>query len=124
VQKMRRVLLVLILIALSGCGQAQPTMAGGKWAAALRDPDAQVRRKAAFTLGNVGPSDPAVVPALITALRDADAGVRCEAILALLKVGPGAKEAIPILTELREQDPDSKVRNYATTAVEKLQGKG
>jgi HEAT repeat protein len=46
-------------------------------------------------LGNIGPGDPAALPALTGALKDADAGVRCEAVLALLKYGPGAKEAIP-----------------------------
>jgi HEAT repeat protein len=118
---MRRILLVILLIALSGCGRAQPTMAGGKWAEALRDPDAMVRKKAAFTLGNIGPSDPAVLPALIGALTDADAGVRCEAILALPKCGPAAKEAIPALTAAQNHDRDARVRSYAAKALEKLQ---
>jgi HEAT repeat protein len=119
---MRRILLVILLIGLSGCGRAQPTMAGGKWAEALRAPDAKVRKRAAFTLGNIGPSDPAVLPALVWALRDADAGVRCEAILALLKYGPGAGEAVPELTEAREKDREAKVRAYAAKALEKLKG--
>jgi HEAT repeat protein len=95
-------------------------MAGGKWAEALRGPDAKVRRNAAFTLGNIGPSDPAVLPALLGAVKDADAGVRCEAILALLKYGPAAREAIPELTEVRQKDRDPKVRAYAARAVDKL----
>jgi HEAT repeat protein len=95
-------------------------MAGSKWAEALRDHDARVRRKAAFTLGNIGPSDPAVLPALIGALKDADAGVRCEAILALLKYGAGVQEAIPALTEVRAKDHDPKVRAYAAKALDKL----
>jgi HEAT repeat protein len=117
---MRRILLVILLISLSGCGSAQPTMAGGKWAEALRDRDAKVRKKAAFTLGNIGPSDPAVLPALIGALKDADAAVRCEAILALLKCGPAAKEAIPELTEVQEKDRAAEVRAHAAKALEKL----
>jgi HEAT repeat protein len=121
---MRRILLVIVLLPLSGCGRAQPAMAGGKWAEALRDPDAQVRRKAAFTLGNIGPSDPAVLPALVGALEDADAGVRREAILALLKYGPAAKGALPELAEVREQDRDAKVRAYAAQALEKLKEGG
>jgi HEAT repeat protein len=119
--QMRCLVLVLLPIVLCGCGLAQPTMAGGKWAASLHDPDARVRRKAAFTLGNIGPSDPAVLPALIGALRDADRGVRCEAILALVKYGPGAREAIPALTEAREKDRDARVRSYAARALEKLE---
>jgi HEAT repeat protein len=117
---MKHSLLVILLISLSGCGQARPAMAGGKWAAALRDPDAQVRRKAAFTLGNIGPSDPAGLPALLGALSDADAGVRGAAILALVKFGAAAREAVPTLTRLQKQDPDARVRGYAARALEKL----
>lgn len=117
---MRRILLVVLLIALGGCGGAQPTMAGGKWAAAVRDPDTRVRKKAAFTLGNIGPSDRAVLPALIGALKDADPGVRCEAVLALVKYGPGAREALPALAEVEKKDHDAKVRAYAAKALEKL----
>ena len=121
---MRRILLIVVLIALSGCGRVQPTMAGGKWAAALRDPDAQVRRKAAFTLGNIGSSDPAALPALIGALRDADAGVRGEAILALPKCGAAAKTAVPALDDLKARDPDPGVRRYAGEALEKIRAGG
>jgi HEAT repeat protein len=95
-------------------------MAGGKWAEALRDPDAKLRKKAAFTLGNIGPSDPAVLPALIGALEDADAGVRCEAILSLLKCGPAAKEALPALAEVQQRDRDAQVRSCAARALAKL----
>ena len=66
---MRRILLVILLVSHCGCGRTEPTMAGSKWANALHDADAKVRRKAAFTLGNVGPSDPAVLPALVGALK-------------------------------------------------------
>jgi HEAT repeat protein len=96
-------------------------MAGDKWARALRDPDAIVRKKAAFTLGNIGTSDPAALPALIGALKDADAGVRREAILGLLKFGPAAKQAIPALAEIQHEDRDDRVRIYARKALENLQ---
>ncbi|HKI38680.1 MAG TPA: HEAT repeat domain-containing protein [Gemmataceae bacterium] len=112
---------VLLALFVVGCGRAQPTMAGGKWAAVLRDPDITLRKKAAFTLGNIGPTDPAVLPALIGALRDPDAGVRREVILALVKCGPAAREAVPTLDELRQQDRDPQVRAYAGRALEKLQ---
>ena len=118
---MKRVLLVVMMLCLSGCSTEQPTMAGAKWAQALRDPDTRVRRKAAFTLGNIGPSDPAVLPALVGGLRDADAGVRCEVILSLLKYGPGAKQVIPELSVVQQKDRDAKVRAYATKALDKLQ---
>jgi HEAT repeat protein len=112
---------VIVLICLSGCGTSQPTMAGAKWAQALHDPDTRVRQKAAFTLGNIGPSDPAVLPALVGALKDADAGVRCEVILSLVRYGPGAKEVIPELSVVQQKDRDAKVRAYAAKALEKLQ---
>jgi HEAT repeat protein len=95
-------------------------MAGAKWAAALRHPDPSQRRKAAFTLGNIGPSDPAVLTALTDGLKDADAGVRREAILALVKYGPGATSAIAALSELREHDSNPMIRACAAKAVEKL----
>jgi HEAT repeat protein len=118
---MRRILPVMLLILLSGCGRVQPRMAGDKWARALRDADARVRKKAAFTLGNIGPSDPAALPALLEALNDADSGVRGEAILALVKFGPVARAAVPALAGLSRQDQDARVRYYATQALAKLQ---
>jgi HEAT repeat protein len=117
---MRYILLVILLMALSGCGGAQPAMAGGKWAEALRNPDARVRKQAAFTLGNIGPSDPAALPALIGALKDRDGSVRCEAILALVKLGPAAREARPALLTIRQRDGDLRARRFAARALEKL----
>jgi len=111
---------LLLALFVVGCGRAQPTMAGGKWAEVLRDPDIALRKKAAFTLGNIGPTDPAVLPALIGALKDPEAGVRREAILALVKCGPEAREAVPILEELHQRDRDAQVRDYAGRALEKL----
>jgi HEAT repeat protein len=117
---MRRFLFVMVLISLSGCGRAQPRMAGSKWAEALRDPDVKVRKKAAFTLGNIGPSDPAVLPALLGALQDADAGVRCETILALVKFGKEGREALPALDRARQCDASTRVRTYAARAAQRL----
>ncbi|HLW65261.1 MAG TPA: HEAT repeat domain-containing protein [Gemmataceae bacterium] len=117
----RCLLFVIVVIVLCGCAREQPKMAGTKWASALHDPDANVRKKAAFTLGNIGPSDPAVLPALIEALKDSNVDVRYEAILALLKYGPGARESIPALRELRAQDRDAKVRDGAAKAIEQLE---
>src|SRR5438552_8584255 len=86
--------LVFALIVI-GCGKAPTTTVHGKtldyWVAALSDPDAKTRRKAAEMLGNVGAIDTTIVPALIGALKDRDARVRDEAVLSLLKIGPAAK---------------------------------
>jgi HEAT repeat protein len=118
--------MVLASVCCGGCGESRPTLAGGKpvayWVSALHDPDAGVRKKAAFKLGNVGPADPAALPALRGALEDRDAAVRCEAILALLKYGPAAREAVPALEEMQRRDPSARVRQYAAKAVEKLRG--
>jgi len=118
-------LVVCLAVVVSGCGQAQPTMAGGKpvsyWLQALHDSEARQRKKAVCKLGNVGPANPATFPALITALKDPDGGVRCEAILALSKLGAGAGEAIPALTQVKLHDRNRQVRSYAAKLLEKLQ---
>jgi HEAT repeat protein len=110
----------------AGCGKPKPGLGGGKpaahWVGALQGPDPKVRKQAALKLGNIGPSDPAALPALIGALKDADAGVRREAILALVKCGPDAREAVGALADLRQRDPDAQVRAYAAQALEKIQG--
>ena len=123
---MRRLVVVAVLCGLLvGCGQTQPTLSGGKplehWVQALKDPDARVRKEAASKLGNAGPANSAVLPALIAALRDSDPKVRCEVILALVKFDADAKEAVPILTELQKSDCDARVRTYAGEALEKIQ---
>jgi HEAT repeat protein len=117
----------MILVALAvGCGKEPPTLAGGKpvshWVQALQDPDARVRKQATAKLGNVGTADPAALPALTGALQDRSPEVRREAILAVLKCGPAAREVMPVLTELRQRDPDPRVRSFAARALEKLQG--
>lgn len=62
-----------------------------------------------------------MLTALSEALKDRDATVRCEVILALVKFGTAAREIVPKLTDLREHDRDSKVRNCAAKAAVKLQ---
>ena len=118
------VVVLAAAFAAGGCNRT-PTLAGGEpvghWVQALKDPDAKQRKKAAHKLGNAGPAEADVVPALTAALQDRDPGVRGEAALALGKCGPAAKDAIPALTALR-QDRDATVRNYAADALGKIQG--
>jgi HEAT repeat protein len=113
------------VVSLGGCGPARPTTAGDKpvsyWVQTLQGPDARARKRAAFTLGNVGAADPTVVPALVGALQDRDASVRGESVLALLKIGPPARAAVPALAEA-QKDQDAQVRAYAVKALEKIQG--
>jgi HEAT repeat protein len=118
------VILVGLAVLASGCGQTQPTLAGGKavshWLQALQDPDAKVRKTAVTKLGNVGTADPAALPAVIGSLKDADAGVRCAAILALVKNGPVTDNTMTTLTEMQHNDRNAQVRSYAAQALEKL----
>ena len=112
---MKRILIIALAVPLlAGCVGEQAPQAGGKpvryWIKALKSSDPKLRKTAAFKLGNVGPTDPAILPALLEALRDPDARVRCETILAILKFGPDAKEAIPALDQAQRQDRDAKVR--------------
>ena len=124
-----RVFLAAALLAFAcGCTPTPPTQSGGKpvshWVESLRDSnDAKLRKEAAFKLGNVGPTDPATLPALSGALKDRDPTVRCEVILALMKFGAAARDTLPTLTEIRDHDRDPKVRSYAAKALEKLQAK-
>jgi HEAT repeat protein len=121
---MRMLALLVLALAASGCGKPGPTLAGGKpiedWVKALQDPDTKTRKIAAMKLGNVGPAHPAAFPALLDALKDRDAGVRCDVILALVKFGPDAKDAVPALHQIRKNDPNAKVRDYAAKALEKI----
>jgi HEAT repeat protein len=120
---MRRVLVIVLIVLAAGCHKAEPTLAHGKpvgeWVAALRDPDARARKKAAGVLGNVGAIDAAVVPALAGAVRDRDPAVRAEAVLALAKIGPAAHDAEPALAEA-QKDPNPTVRQYAGKALERV----
>jgi HEAT repeat protein len=117
--------LLLLSVLSTGCSkELEATLSGGHpvsyWVQQLQSKDLKERKQAAFKLGNVGPSDPSVVPALLTALKDGKPEVRCEAILALVKCGAEAKAALPMLAELKQRDRDAKVREYAGKAVEKL----
>ena len=109
----------LLGAALAGCAPA-PTQARGKplqhWLTELRSPDPRARKTAVEVLGNVGPRDPAALPALAGAVRDPDPSVRDAAILALLKSGPAAAEAAAALREALH-DPDETVRAHAAAAL-------
>ena len=59
---------------------------------ALRDADVRIRRVAAETLGQFGPSASAALPALRSALRDIDATVRLNASEAILSIAPPRKK--------------------------------
>jgi HEAT repeat protein len=122
----RAFVVAALAILLSGCGRSGPIVSGGKptahWVKAAHDPDVSRRKQALAKLGNIGPADDAVLPALLEALRDPQAAVRKEAILALLKFGPAGREALATLNDLQHRDPDPEVRSYANKARKKLAG--
>jgi len=125
----RRIAILVASIAVSGCHRGtESALAGGKSVAArlqaLNDSNPKIRREAAEKLGNVGPSDAQVVPALRTALADKDARVRSAAILALVKCGDTAPPTLSVLSDLQSKDPDRQVREYAKEAVSALQRGG
>ncbi len=110
---------LLAIVALGGCThKTGSALAGGKptdyWVKNVASPEKKLRKEAVAKLGNVGGSDPQVLPALRTALHDDDAQVRGEAVLALAKLGAAAKPAAADLEELARSDPDAKVRDYAS----------
>ena len=124
---MKHILAILLAGLAVGCGRPVPTakyFAGQPvqhWLAAVTDPNPKVRKKAADVLGNIGPADPAVVPALVMCLNDADAAVRDAAALGLSKMGPAAAAATPALHEACT-DSDPSVRGHASAALRRVRG--
>ena len=83
--------------------------------AVLKDPNPELRRTAAQSLGKIARKE--AVPALHEALRDPDAGVRRQAAWALGMIGEDAlgPERSPLATLLFDADP--AVRETAATAL-------
>jgi HEAT repeat protein len=120
-------LFLAALIALAGCSsQPGPQLAHGKsvehWVRELKSDDAKARKRAAEVLGNVGPADSTVVPALAGAARDRDRNVREAVVVALLKMGDAAADATPALVEA-SKDSDARVRSQALKALERIRTK-
>lgn len=77
---------------------------------ALKDPNAEVRDRAAQALARMGPPARQAVPQLIAALQDPDWKVRRSAARALGQIGPDAEKAVPALIEII-RDPASDKNN-------------
>lgn len=92
-----------------------PEQALPRLLAVLKDPNPDLRRTAAQSLGKIAPSE--AVPALVEALRDRDAGVRRHAAWALGMIGENAlnQDRSPLVSLLFDADPD--VRESAATAL-------
>src|SRR5439155_22935303 len=92
-----------------------------RWAEELANPDARVRRSAAFALGKSGGLAVYTVPKLVRALQDPDAGVREAAAFSLGEIGPAAwQPAYPALLEVLAGDSDPLARRSAACALGKL----
>src|SRR5207253_1001757 len=85
--------------------------------AMAEDKSADVRRKAAFALGNLDPDGETVVDPLVAALGDSDADVRQSAAASLPKI---SKVAVPAL--IKALQSDQKV--LRTMAMQTLGGIG
>ncbi len=82
----------------------------------LKDPDKDVRNRAAWALGEIKPTDPQIHLALAEALKDPDKGVRSGAALALGEIKPTDPQIHLALAEALK-DPDKGVRSGAALAL-------
>jgi HEAT repeat protein len=88
--------------------------------AAMKDDESDVREGAVWALGEL--KDPRALEPLLAALRDEVSGVRFHAATALGKIK--SQSAVEPLRRIAENDTDSDVREAATQAMEKIQGRG
>jgi HEAT repeat protein len=92
-----------------------------QWTTALTNPDAKVRRKAAYALGQIGLEAREAVPALTKALADRYLEVAWYAADALGRIGPGAAPATEALVRVIEETPgDAVLRRTATIALGRI----
>ncbi|MFN6571135.1 HEAT repeat domain-containing protein [Dendronalium sp. ChiSLP03b] len=87
----------------------------------LKNPDFNIRWRAAWVLGDMASEANLAVGALAEALQDEDAQVRMYAALALGEIGKAAKPAVPTLMAAL-QDKEEYVRIYAAAALRRLGG--
>jgi HEAT repeat protein len=79
--------------------------------------DKELRYFVTVTLGEIGPIDPRIVPALIVSLRDEGPRIRGAAASALLELGPAAESAVPALVEALD---DKALRREVLLALTKI----
>jgi hypothetical protein len=88
-------------------------------AAALTDPDANIRSAAAWSLSQIGAAGAPAIPALEKALGDESPRVRSLSAVALRSMGPKAVDAVPALVRALS-DPEAYVRAPAADAIGKV----
>jgi len=87
----------------------------------LKDKNPNIRRYAAFNLGDIGPKAAQAVPSLIQVLGDKNEGnlIREFVVTALGKIGPKASKAVPeLIKTLKDKSPN--IRRYAAKALKKI----
>jgi HEAT repeat protein len=129
-RRLKRVVALVIVscglsAALTGCGSKPTYTSGGRsasyWVDVLKQPDVEMRRKAAVKVGALMEIDPAALPATIGALKDEDVKVRLAAIRSLrLYAVKKASEAVPALRDVQANDKDPQVRDAAAKAADAL----
>lgn len=73
---------------------------------AAKGSDEVTTSRAINVLGDIGPADSAVIPALIGFVKGPHEGIRIEAAKALGKMGPAAAEAIPAIEQARKRSSE------------------
>jgi HEAT repeat protein len=93
----------------------------GFWVRALDRPDAELRRRAIFSLGAIGSDAAEAVPALAKIVtEDPDRNARHQAALALAKMAPASAAAVPALAQALDHDREPAVRMNAAIALFEL----
>ncbi|MGH7254603.1 MAG: HEAT repeat domain-containing protein [Nitrospirales bacterium] len=120
--RLGRTTMLLTLAALAGCYQspppAPPEQVVSTLVSLLNDPDPDIRRTAAQSLGKI--SDPSAAPALVEHLSDPDPLVRRDSAWALGALGEAALDvaALPLLARL--DDPVEEVKTAAAQALGRM----
>ncbi len=90
-------------------------------AAALQDPDREVRRTAAQVLEEFGPTAAPALPALEQALKSDDPELRYQAARAVEAMGTNALHALPLVLQMTN-DSFAPAQTVSKRVVEKLKG--
>jgi len=102
--------------AIGAFGEDASAIAVKTAAAALTDPDPDVRSAAAWALSQMSAAGAPAIPALDKALTDVNPRVRCLAAVALRSMGPKAVDAVPALVHALS-DSAAYVRASAADAI-------
>jgi len=112
-----RLVLLLCLLACSGCSKEKST---AELLADLKAPEERDRIIAVRTLPTRKADAAQIVPALIEALKDKDGDVRVSAAIGLGSFGEQAKDAIPALEATQKSGRDARVREAANKALSRI----